>query len=522
MRARYTFIVFAQLSMAAFAQGPPNIEWQKCLGGSGAEGGRAVLPTPDGGCVFTSPTNSTNGQVTGQHGADDVWVVKMDPQGDLDWQRALGGSSFDYPVDILIANDGGYLICGSTFSSDGDVSANQGIRDAWLIKLANNGDLLWQRTYGGSNSDLFTGMVQLANGHLVLVGETRSDDGDVSSNHGESDMWVVELDPDGSIQWETSLGGTGLDAGHFIAVTSDNGYILQGTTSSNDGDVSGNHGATDLWVMKIDESGTMVWQRCLGGSGAEYEGGFTLTSGNGCLIVGATTSSDGQVTGFHGGIFDGWAARLDAEGSLLWQRAYGGAGNEHLEGCILFGSDGFLLLGGTDSNDGDVIGEPLSSDYWFMRIDGTGGIIWQRLLGGSGWDYPWDLASTADGGFLISGTTGSNDGDVSGNHGAFDAWVVKLGPETVGVPEQESAAAVALAPNPASDHAIISFRTEDPGPLRIDVFDSHGALVATARPGSIPPGNHRYLIAVNHLSPGPYCVRVEQEQWLWNAKLMIE
>lgn len=522
MHAYHYSLAFALLTANLAAQGPPEIEWQRCFGGSGSEEARSIRQAPDGGYIVISASNSTDGQVVGLHGDDDIWAVKTDAEGGLEWQRALGGSSGDFPKSVLIASDGGYLICGSTFSADGDVSTNQGGRDAWLIKLTNNGDIQWQRTYGGSGSDWFAALVQLANGNMVLAGETTSSDGDVSFNHGDKDMWVVELDPDGAILWETSLGGNGMDAGHFIGVTSDGGYLIQGTTSSNNGDVSGNHGAIDLWVVKLNDSGTMVWQRCLGGSGAEYEGGFALTSDDGCLVVGATTSNDGQVTGFHGGIFDGWAARLAADGSLLWQRTYGGTGNEHLEGCSLLGNDGFLLLGGTDSNDGDVTGAPSSYDYWLLRVDGTGAIIWQRLLGGSGIDIPFEMANTADGGCILAGGTGSNDGDASGNHGGFDAWVVKLGPEGTAVPELAGFGNADVAPNPASTLTLLSIKAQQAGQLRIDAIDARGCRAVNLFTGTIASGMNTIPIALDGLSGGLYLLDARTHRQRWVTSLVKE
>jgi len=178
------------------AQTTPEIEWQKCLGGSGFEDVFSSAQTADGGIIIAGATDSNNGQVTGfQGGASDFWVVKLDAAGNLQWQRTLGGSATDNIGEVQQTSDGGYIVAGSTSSNDGDVTGNNGNFDCWAVKLDAQGATEWQRTYGGSSNDGCWAVVVTLDGGYVLAGYTNSTDGDVTSNNGAADLWAVKIDP---------------------------------------------------------------------------------------------------------------------------------------------------------------------------------------------------------------------------------------------------------------------------------------------------------------------------------------
>ena len=160
----------------------------------------------------------------------------------IEWQKCYGGLENDFSEDIIPTSDGGYIVVGYTSSTDGDVSGNNGGRDAWVLKFNAHGTLQWQKCFGGSESDVGFSIISTSDGGYVFVGNTKSIDGDISRNHGGTDVWVVKLDPNGTIEWEKCLGGSYDDSGRSIILTLDGGYIFAGITRSNDGDVFGNHG----------------------------------------------------------------------------------------------------------------------------------------------------------------------------------------------------------------------------------------------------------------------------------------
>ncbi|WAI01828.1 NosD domain-containing protein [Methanogenium organophilum] len=408
----------------------PGIEWARCLGGTGDEGEweRIVRQTADGGYIVTGFTGSNDGDVSGNHGDTDVWVVKLDAAGTVAWQTCLGGSSADWSGFIEQTGDGGYIVVGWTTSIDGDVSGNHGGTDIWVVKLNDAGAITWQRCFGGKASDRGCYVQQTPDGGYIVAGSTTSDDGDVSGNHGDQDILVLRLDGAGSLVWQRCLGGAGYDRGTSIRQTTDGGYIIAGETESDDGDVSGNHGghAEDIWVAKLDDTGDVVWQKCLGGTDRDWNPVVMQTADGGYIVSGSTFSTDGDVTGNHGND-DAWIVKLDGAGTLEWQRCFGGSGLDLADSVRETPDGGYIMAGSTASWDGDVTGWHGDWDVWVIKLDNTGSPEWQRCLGGTYSDIGYFVQPTADGGYIVAAETfGSNDGDVCGNHGRWDAWIVKL------------------------------------------------------------------------------------------------
>ncbi|MPR37296.1 hypothetical protein [Salmonirosea aquatica] len=247
----------------------------------------------------------------------------------------------------------------------------------------------------------------------------------MSGNHGNSDYWVVKLDAAGGIVWQKALGGSGVDVATALTASPDGGYIVVGYTQSTDGDVSGNHGNSDYWVVKLDAAGGIVWQKALGGTGYDEAKVITASGDGGFVVAGFTYSTDGDVSGNHGNS-DYWVVKLDSLGSIVWQKALGGTGYDIANALTASDDGGFVVAGFTESNNGDVAENQGNADYWVVRLDSLGGIVWQKALGGTDYDDAFAITASDDGGFVVAGFTESNDGDVSGNHGNADYWVVRL------------------------------------------------------------------------------------------------
>ena len=242
----------------ALAQAPP-IRWQRSLGGSNIEQGNAVRQTSDGGFLVAGETSSNNGDISENHGSVDCWVIQLDPEGTMLWQRAYGGSNEERANDIRTTSDGGSVFVGSTISTDGDVTGLHGTsNDLWVVKLDANGALEWQRTLGGSGLDIGHAIVQLSDGGYVIAASSRSDDGDLSTHNGaltQYDAWLIRLDTVGNIVWQRTYGGTSDETINALEPLGNGGFILAGESSSSDGDVSGAHGQIDAWVFEVDADG---------------------------------------------------------------------------------------------------------------------------------------------------------------------------------------------------------------------------------------------------------------------------
>jgi hypothetical protein len=436
----------------------PIIEWQKCLGGGDNDNGQCVIQTQDGGYIVAGSTFSMDGDVTGQHfySLSDCWIIKLNSIGSIEWQKCLGGTGDDGASSIAKTSDGGYVIAGGTKSNNGDVSGNHGGYDYWIVKLSDNGSIQWQKCLGGTSDDYASSIQQTSDGGYVVTGKTLSNNGDVSGAHGMSDWWIVKLDAGGNLQWQKCLGGTGNDESYSIQHTTDGGYIAAGFSCSDNGDVSGQHGSApyvDYWVVKLDILGNIEWQKCLGGTNVDVASSAKQTSDGGYIVAGYTQSNDGDVAGNHG-MNDYWVVKLDPNGTIQWQKCFGGTSSE-VAYCIEQTSDGgFLIAGDTGSNDGYVSGNHGQADYWIIKLDKYGEIEWQKCMGGRFVEWGFSIQQTDDRGYIIVGFSDSydNSGDVSGHHGYTDCWVVKLAPY-VGIWED----AAFCLPNPFSDLTTIRF-----------------------------------------------------------------
>jgi hypothetical protein len=182
-------------------------------------------------------TRSFNGDVTGNHGSEDAWIVKLSATGVLEWQKTLGGASVDSASSIQLTPDGGYIVAGGTFSTDGDVIGNHGSYDAWVLKLSATGVLEWQKCLGGTDSDVAYSIKPTTDGGYIVAGYTFSNNGNVTGNHGGQDAWVIKLSATGVLEWQKALGGTNDEDARSIQLTPDGGYIVAGMTASTNGNV---------------------------------------------------------------------------------------------------------------------------------------------------------------------------------------------------------------------------------------------------------------------------------------------
>ena len=431
------------------AQTPVGIQWQRCLGGFSNDFSYCVKNTSDGGYILVGQTQSNNGDVTGNNGGDDIWVVKTGATGNIQWQKCLGGTGQD-PLGIFWGensgsiqqtNDGGYILVGNTLSNDGNVTGNHGGRDIWVVKLNSTGVIEWQKCYGGTGDEYSGNILQTADNGYIFTGSTTSNNVNVIGNHGGSDGWVVKIDNAGNITWQKCLGGTNDDVISKINIGNNGGYICAGYSSSNNGNVSGNHGGNDGWVVKIDNAGNITWQKCIGGSLDDFLSSDIQNSiDGGYIITGTTESNNGDVSGNHGQR-DLWLIKLSSNGNLLLQKCLGGSAADLGSAIIPLSDGGYILTGSTESNDGDVFGNHGGYDLWVIKTNSSGILLWQRCLGGNGTsnnifglyfdEVGSSIIPTTDGGYIVAGYTFSYDGNVIGNHGnagnvSSDAWLMKL------------------------------------------------------------------------------------------------
>ena len=407
------------------------INWQQVLGGSSLEDKGFSCRTSDGGYAIIGKTQSTDGDVTFNHGLTDVWVVRLNQYGAVMWQHSYGGSYQESCISIQQTSDGGFIVASTSDSDDGDVTTHYGDQDFWIFKIDSNGFIQWQKTYGGSDEDQANDVALATDGGYLIGGFTKSNDYNVSGNHGNVDFWVIKLSSNGALEWQKCYGGTSNDYLRSVTNTNDGGYLLSGLTWSNNGDVSGNHGVIpfgDAWLLKIDIAGNIQWQKCRGGSDDDDARDVEQTPDGGYIVAGYTNSNDYDVSGHHGE-GDVWVFKTNSTGDILWQKCLGGTERDgwyqgyDLEQSIY---GGYIIAAMTKSNDFDVIGNHGSEDAWIVALGENGELKWQYCFGGTGEDRVFAIHQLPNGNYIVSGISNSVNGDLSENHGSWDYWIFEF------------------------------------------------------------------------------------------------
>lgn len=449
----------------------PIIEWQRGIGGnSGLSGSHNLLSdisqTSDGGYICGGTSNASHSAAKSEDskGQYDYWIIKLDKDGKIEWDKTYGGSKNDYLYSIHQTKDGGYIVGGCSNSnksgdksdnSKGDSTLDNPYMDYWILKLDSNGNIEWQKTIGGALSDYLSAVRQLPNGQYIVGGSSWSgasfgipsfDKTDAS--FGYSDYWILKLDETGNILWRKSYGGNFPDemsvSGGGISeikgdinLCSDGGFLLGGTSSSG---ISGNKteankGTFDYWLIKTDSAGNIIWQKDFGGepSSRNYLRSFQETP-DGNYIVGGYSDSDigGDKTQNNNGTNDYWVMKLDINGNILWQKSIGGQFNNNLYSINVTNDNGFILGGESSS---PVFGDKTEpernfSDYWLVKLDRNGNIEWDMTIGCYGEDRATCVRETNDGSYIVGGYTyggyGLDKTELIGSTQGY--WILKISP----------------------------------------------------------------------------------------------
>jgi hypothetical protein len=349
----------------------------------------------------------------------------------VDWKKVLGGNGNDYGYSIIKTSDGGYLLSGRTTSNNGDITSTKGGIDMWAVKLDAGGNITWQKTYGGNADEYSVAAAATPDGGYVLTGYTLSNNnGDVGQNHGNTDFWVLKINGTGAIQWQKTLGGTGDDRPSAITITTEGRIGVAGYTNSTNGDVGPNHGSEDMWVMLLDNgNGNFLWKKTFGGNGSENAKALAPAPNGGLYVGGVTSSNNNGDVGASKGNTDFWVLQLDRNLSIVWKNNFGGTNNEDLN-AIAAGADNTLIAAGStkSNNTGDVSAATGGEDMWIVKINAnTGVVLSQKVLGGNAIDVAKSILVRPNGTVVIAGYTYSNNsGDVEANHGGGEFWIVGL------------------------------------------------------------------------------------------------
>jgi len=317
----------------------------------------SVTPTADGGFVAAGDT------ATGS--LSDVWVFKLDGLGKVVWQRTYGGVGGDRANSVRQTADGGYIVVGFT-----GAAGVAGTLDAWVLKLDPNGNVAWQKTYGGPGDDVLSSVEPTGDGGYVLAGGTYL-------TAGFANAWVLKLDASGNVIWQKTYGGPYNDGANSAHPTPDGGYIVGGSTWSFGA------GRADAWVLKLDGDGNVVWQKTYGGAGDETALSVKPTAGGGYIVAGNTNS-------FGSGSTDAWVLKLDASGNVIWQRAYGDATSEWASSVVSTAGGAYVIAAKKDQK------------AWLFKLDDDGDIVWEHTYSDESLPGAYEVALTRDGGYVVA------------------------------------------------------------------------------------------------------------------------
>ena len=349
-----------------------ELQWSKLYGGSNDDRGNQVLATSDNGFVVFGFSNSSDNDVTENNGNSDFWVSKLDASGNIQWEKSFGFSGRDYGTSLTLTSDGGFLLVGELdVTASGGQGNSPAARqhaggDFWAIKLDANGTKEWSKFYGGTFTDTPQGVVQLDDGSYIISGFSDSSDVDITNNKGSYDFWVLKINSTGSLVWEKNFGGTEIDESYDIKKTTDGNIIIVGDTRSSDVDVSRNNGGADLWVIKITPDGDLIWQKNFGGSNFDAGRAIKNTSDGGFIICGSSRSSDRDF--INKGQNDAWVIKISASGSTQWQQFVGGTDIDILYDVVEINNGAFIAVGESTSNNEDIEENKGFSDVLIIKI----------------------------------------------------------------------------------------------------------------------------------------------------------
>lgn len=362
------------------------LTWIKTFGGTNDDFAMTATQLTGGDYVFAGATRSTDGDLSGTRVGYDFWITRLSSDGTKQWSTALGsGSNDDYATGIVPTSDGNLVLAGYGF--------NTGQNFASAMKVSGTGNKIWEKQISTSTDAKAYGLVALDDGSTVVAGYERS---------GSAEGLVVKLDASGNTVWKKTFGGAGDDILTGIARAGD-GFILSGYTKSSDGDLSGNRGNFDGWILKLDASGNKVWSKSYGGADVDYLNGVVVTADGNYVVAGYTKSNGGDVPGNKGGN-EAWILKLDGSGNKLWAKTYGGVNEEYITSLVKAG-EGVIILGHTNSTTGDVTRTYNDFGGWLVKLDASGNKVAASTYGDRADDFTANIIATQDGGYLISGNT---------------------------------------------------------------------------------------------------------------------
>ena len=456
------FIVFCAID--TFGQVPePRMLSLMGYGGNGySEVEPNVTKTNDGGFIINIATNVIAGTgnidsfCTGISTGDKAVFLKYNSDAStLEWSKC--------------SSDGGYIFPQTdTFFVFGGMTT--AVASGWafkIIKEGASGTVLWNKTYGGeaASARLF-GMIAIQDGGYIMVGETNYSDTDFTTHYGswmDDDIAIIKVDSNGNKVWSKVIGGSAEDAATSIVTAPGNGCYVLGTTLSSDYDCTGNHGGDDIYLVRFDKDGNILWHKDIGGSGGENASSAFADGKGGVIIAGASNSLDGDRTHFPSFGCPIWALEVDSNKNILWDNCYGGGGGNCYANSICKATDGSIWIAGVSSIVGAEVDTNIGrDDAWIVHTDSIGNFLNARVLGSTLWDrgmmiYPLSNDNVITGGFYDTSGGAFSSVMTYSSYPNSNAFLTILSPfnQTFVSPITNEQEHFKMNPNPSKDKVTI-------------------------------------------------------------------
>lgn len=381
------------MSCAVFA----SSETWKTYGGEFDDEATAVVVSSGGGYAILGTTSSFGA------GGHDFWLIKVDENGTLQWNKTYGGTESDVAVDMVCTADGGYIMVGETSSY------GAGETDFWLVKVDSSGNMQWNKTFGNQTAELATCVIQTSDGGYALGGYWLAND-------ASEDALFVKTDSSGNVQWTRTYGGEGGESVYSLVQTGDGGYALVGVTTS----YSEDGAIADFWLIKTDSGGFVEWNQTYTEQNTDCAKSLVQTDDGGYTLAGFVRPAIIAPS-------DVWVIHVDSTGNSVWNVTWTTAGYAIFDSIIQTVDGGYLVSGATDYLSGFM---DLGSIMFLLKIDANGTIQWTKTFDGLGDNNSLFVTKTENGGYALAGTTKPTD---QGTH--YDIWFTKTDPHGDIIPE---------------------------------------------------------------------------------------
>jgi hypothetical protein len=524
------------------------IEWDKTYGGNSRDWNCNSAVSPNG-AVFIIGDSQTdiNGDKSvplcnGQVNNSDVWLIKIDGNGSILWQKSFGGEGNERSPRLTFLNNAASEMIFSCYSSS-DIACDKSeanrdtipliSTDYWIALLDSNGVLIWEKTLGGDNYDDNTDLTILTTGEILVCGESNSPvgyDKTVPNYSISNDLWTVKLDQTGNILQDFVYGGNGGESLAKVIPAVNGGFLMAGTTNSDPGgDVSQvSQGNQDFWLIYVDAQGNKVWDKRFGGAGPDLCNYFTTTNDGGFVLCGYTVSPQGgDVSQPPLGTQDYWVVKTDALGNKEWDSRYGGSGTSIGTFVRSVIGNNYWVGGYTNSiNTGDVSENTYGgSDYWILKIDSVGNKLIDKRFGGSGDEFDAGMQLLNDTTFLVFGSSDSGSSAIktAASKGWLDYWMVKYTYNDIStgiVQAEDNISDFVITPLPATETVTVKFYSTSQKNLKFHIKDIAGKEILN-QIYFASSGSNKTDININFLDSGLYFLILENECTSISRKLIV-